>query len=97
MVELKGRQQWETEGKLQLHSRVIVMAQVLGPRRVHFCLPFASGAPGLEIKILQYSIEYCTVNTLNHSHLETVHFCDNVCKTQELTYVAGHGNACSNL
>ena len=39
MVELKGRQQQETEGKLQCHSHVMVMAQVLVPRWIHFCLP----------------------------------------------------------
>ena len=31
MVELKDRQQQETEGKLQFHSRLTLMAQVLGP------------------------------------------------------------------
>ena len=31
MAELKDRQQWEMEGKLQLHSRLTLMAQGLVP------------------------------------------------------------------
>ena len=31
MAELKARQQQETEGKLQFHSRLTLMAQVLAP------------------------------------------------------------------
>ena len=97
MVELKGRQQREAEGKLQPHSRVMAMAQVLVPRRIHFCLPFASGAPGLEIKILQYSIEYHTVKHTKAQPLGDGALSWWRVQDTELTYVTGHGNARSNL
>ena len=38
MVELKDHQQWETEGKLQFHSRLTLMAQVLVPCWIQFYL-----------------------------------------------------------
>ena len=39
MVELKDRQQQETEGKLQCHARLTLMAQVLVPcwNQIHRC------------------------------------------------------------
>ena len=39
MVELKDRQQWETEGKLQCLSRLTLMTQVLVPCWIQFYLP----------------------------------------------------------
>ena len=39
MVELKDHQQQETEGKLQIYSGLMLMAQALIPGRIQFCLP----------------------------------------------------------
>ena len=39
MVELKDHQQWETEGKLQFHLCLMLMAQVLVSSWIQFYLP----------------------------------------------------------
>ena len=49
MVELKDCQQQEMEGKLQFHSHLTLMAQILVPCWVQFSLhPLASGHHGLD-------------------------------------------------
>ena len=63
MVELKNRQQWETEGKLQFHSRLTLMAQVLVPCWIQFYLPscFQTTWACNKDTVLLYSLQYCTV------------------------------------
>ena len=45
MVEVKDRQQQETEGKLQFHSRLMLMAQALVPCWIQFYLPSCKNDP----------------------------------------------------
>ena len=44
MVELNDRQQQETEGKLQFHSCLTLLAQVLVPCRLQFYLPYLNSS-----------------------------------------------------
>ena len=48
--------------------------------------------PGLEIKILYYTVKYSKAH-----HLQRTQAGNNVRQTRELTYVTRHANTCSRL
>ena len=64
MVELKALQQWEMEGKLQFHSHLTLMAQVLVPcwNQMHVHISESSQLEGLYVGDLLYFIN----NSLRH-------------------------------
>ena len=57
MAELKHRQQQETEGKLQSHSHLPLMAQVLAPcwHQLHVCIFENSQLEGLYVEDSLYN------------------------------------------
>ena len=59
MVALKDRQQLETKGKLQFHSRLMLMAQVLVPcwNQMHVRIFESSQLEGLYVGDLLYAQE----------------------------------------
>ena len=59
MVELKDHQQQETEGKLQFHSCLTLMAQALVPCWIQVYPP-----PGRTV-VLENNFEYLVMNVLS--------------------------------
>ena len=57
------------------------------------------GHPGLAMKTLYYCTLYSPIQsrTQEHSHLQRIHECDNVCQTQKLTDVTERVRACFHL